>query len=31
VDLDSSAGGITFLQESDFPQSYRTDDLINLS
>jgi len=30
VDLDSTAGGVSFLQESDFPQMYR-DDLINLS
>lgn len=31
VDLDSTAGSVSFLQESDFPQSYTRDDLINLS
>ena len=31
VDLDSTAGGVSFLQESDFPQSTYMDDLINLS
>lgn len=31
VDLDSTAGGVSFLQETDFPQSYVRDDLINLS